>query len=79
MWFVWNAKDRGSWCVTARITGYAVGTAVAFTLCILLGGMHGVPLEQLKIQACKAHFYIKPWVIKINKLKSKTWAEHRCI
>lgn len=34
MWFDWNAKDRGSWCVTARITGCTVGPQVAFVLCI---------------------------------------------
>lgn len=36
MWFDWNAKERGSWCVTASITGNTVGTGVAFTLHILL-------------------------------------------
>lgn len=65
MSFDWNAKDRGSWCVTARITGYTVGTGVAFTLCILLVGMHGVPLEQLRIQAHKACIYIMPWIMKM--------------
>lgn len=36
MWFDRNAKERGSWCVTASITGCTVGTGAAFTLCILL-------------------------------------------
>lgn len=29
--------------------------------------MQGVPLEQLYIQACKAHFYIMPWIMKMLK------------
>lgn len=45
MWFDRNAEERGSWCVTASITGCTVGTGAAFTLCILLVWIHGVPLE----------------------------------
>lgn len=65
MCFDWTAKDRGSWCMTARITGYTVGIRVAFTLCIFLVGMHGVPLEQFQVQSCKAHFYIMPWIMEM--------------
>lgn len=66
MWFYWNTKEGQLVCDSKNYRIYSRSTS-SINFMYFLAGIHGVPLKQLKIEACKAHFYIMPWIMKMLK------------